>query len=557
MLFTGRDPILQSPFRLGACMAIPAMAGGVEAAAVWRERTGQAQELSIDLRQAVYGIAPWVRFLVDYNIAAGTLPPNWLPPEWTWRPTLNGGNLQGPFILGNPLGFQVFETKDGRLVTPTGIYPHHFIGFLALIGAGPEPQQIAQRIRTFDSLELEQMVGEAGMIMGIHRTAAEWAAHPQGQAIANIPVVEIIKIGDSDPIPWANNPTAPLSGIRVLSNSHVIASSTASRTLAGYGAEVLHVAREQGFEHEALVVDVNVGMRSTMLDLKNPEQNRVQQRLVARADVFVEGFRGRKMEELGFGAEQVARMKPGIVYLSVRPYGWEGPWKMYAGFDMEALTVTGFTLIQGGGQRPRFPPTFVMNDYIAGYMGAAGVIAALRRRARGRQLSRPCAPRALFDMVPKPRPAHRRGFRTPRAREPARRAGGNSRADALWRPRAIGTARQAFPHADRLARAARSRARRRQTGVRELKRRRHLTRQHNGKHDDVRQRRRQRRCDAGAARAHHPVHDAARRLPLYRRRSARRGVRRRRVTGPSANGPGPPRGPARHTAARRHPRDRA
>ena len=159
VLFTGRDPILQSPFRLGACMAIPAMAGGVEAAAVWRERTGQAQELSIDLRQAVYGIAPWVRFLVDYNIAAGTLPPNWLPAEWTWRPTLNGGNLQGPFILGNPLGFQVFETKDGRLVTPTGIYPHHFIGFLALIGAGPEPQQIAQRIRTFDSLELEQMVG--------------------------------------------------------------------------------------------------------------------------------------------------------------------------------------------------------------------------------------------------------------------------------------------------------------------------------------------------------------------------------------------------------------
>jgi crotonobetainyl-CoA:carnitine CoA-transferase CaiB-like acyl-CoA transferase len=382
VLFTGRDPILNSRFRLGACMAIPAMAGGVGAAAVWRERTGQAQELSIDLRQAVYGIAPWARFLADYNIAAGTLPPDWLPPEWTWIPTLNGRPLQGPFMLGNPLGFQVFETKDGRLVTPTGIYPHHFIGFLALIGAGPEPQQIAQRILAFDSIELEEMVGEAGMIMGIHRTAAEWAAHPQGQAIANIPVVEIIKIGESDPVPWANSPTAALSGIRVLSNSHVIASTTASRTLAGYGAEVLHVAREQGFEHDALVADVNVGMRSTLLDLKNPEQNRVQQRLVPRADVLVEGFRGRKMEELGFGAEQVARMKPGIVYLSVRPYGWEGPWKMYAGFDMEGLTVTGFTMIEGGGQRPRFPPTFVMNDYIAGYMGAAGVIAALRRRAR-------------------------------------------------------------------------------------------------------------------------------------------------------------------------------
>ena len=123
VLFTGRDPILQSPFRLGACMAIPAMAGGVGAAAIWRERTGQAQELSIDLRQALYGIAPWARFLADYNIAAGALPPGWLPPEWNWDPTVNGRNIQAPFILGNPLGFQVFETKDGRMVTPTGHTP--------------------------------------------------------------------------------------------------------------------------------------------------------------------------------------------------------------------------------------------------------------------------------------------------------------------------------------------------------------------------------------------------------------------------------------------------
>ena len=48
------------------------------------------------------------------------------------------------------------------------------------------------------------------------------------------------------------------------------------------------------------------------------------------------------------------------------------------------LTVTGFTLIEGGGQRPRFPPTFVMNDYIAGYMGAAGVARPRSAGARTR-----------------------------------------------------------------------------------------------------------------------------------------------------------------------------
>lgn len=381
--FTGRDPIVRSRFRTGACMAIPAVGAGVGAAAVWRERTGQSQDLSVDLRQAVYSVSPWARLLVEELRKIDMLPGDPLPPEWTWQPTLNGRGLQAPLAIGNPLSFAIFETRDGRRVTPTGLYPQHFVGFLRVIGAAPDTASIAAAIRTFDSADLEDRVGEAGMIMGIHRTQAEWLAHPQGQAVAATPLVEVVKIADSEPVPWTPNPTQPLSGVRALACSHVIASSTVARNLAGYGAEVLHVARDQGFEHDAIWQDVNVGMRSTILDLKNAEQNRVLQNLLPQADVFIEGFRGRKMEELGFGVEDVARARPGIIYCSVRAYGWEGPWKMFAGFDMEALTVSGFTAIEGSGpDRPRFPPTFVMNDYIAGYIGAAGVIAALRRRAR-------------------------------------------------------------------------------------------------------------------------------------------------------------------------------
>ncbi|ANY82408.1 hypothetical protein BB934_29350 (plasmid) [Microvirga ossetica] len=144
--------------------------------------------------------------------------------------------------------------------------------------------------------------------------------------------------------------------------------------------------------------DVNVGMRSTMLDLRNADQAKALDALVPRADVFMESFSGRGIERLGFGVEEVARKRPGIVYLTVRCYGWDGPWKDRAGFDMEALTVTGYTMAEGGGGKPgipptfpmpegesptpAFPPTLVLNDYIAGYLGAAGVIAALRRRAR-------------------------------------------------------------------------------------------------------------------------------------------------------------------------------
>lgn len=381
--FTGRDPIVRSRFRTGACMAIPGMGAGVGAAAVWRERTGQSQDLSVDLRQAVYSVAPWARLLVEELRAIDMLPGDPLPPEWTWRPTINDRPLQAPLAIGNPLTFAIFEARDGRRVTPTGFYPHHLEGFLRVIGSAPNPASIAAAIRAFDSADLEDRVGEAGMIMGIHRTREEWLAHPQGQIAAAVPLVEIIKVGDSDPVPWTSNPAQPLSGLRVLACSHVIASSTVARNLAGYGAEVLHITRAQSFEHEAIWQDVNIGMRSTLLNLKDATQHRVLQGLLPRADVFIEGFRGRKMEELGFGVQDVARARPGSIYCSVRAYGWDGPWKSFAGFDMEALTVSGFTAIEGSGpDHPRFPPTFVMNDYIAGYVATAGVIAALRRRAR-------------------------------------------------------------------------------------------------------------------------------------------------------------------------------
>jgi crotonobetainyl-CoA:carnitine CoA-transferase CaiB-like acyl-CoA transferase len=240
--FTGSDPIVGSHFRIGACMAVPAMAAAVGAAAIWRERTGERQDASIDLRQAVYGVAPWMRLLTDELMALGALTHDPLPSDLTWQPSLNGRALQAPLILGNPLSFGIFETRDGRLVTPTGIYPQHFVGFLSLIGAAPDRRSIADNIKASYSDELEQMVGKSGMIMGMHRTADEWLQHPQGKYLSTVPLIEIVKIGDSAPMPWTPAPTLPLSGIKALACTHVIASTTAARTLAGYGAEVLHVA---------------------------------------------------------------------------------------------------------------------------------------------------------------------------------------------------------------------------------------------------------------------------------------------------------------------------
>jgi crotonobetainyl-CoA:carnitine CoA-transferase CaiB-like acyl-CoA transferase len=381
--FTGSDPLLRSRFRIGTCMAIPAMAAGVGAAAIWRERTGEGQDLSVDLRQAVWNTNPLIGLIHVELQNAGLIPASDpIPASLTsWMPKVNGLMVQAPVGLGNPLSFQAFETRDGRFINLTGIYPHLLDRILLTLKTVPDQAAIRAVVRKWDGQELEDTLAARNGVAALHRTPEEWLAHPQGKYLAGTPLIEIVKVGDAPRRQFSPAPERPLSGLKVISCTHVIAGTTAARTLAEYGADVLHIARDQSFEHEGLVIDVNVGMRSAWVNLRDPEQNKRFARLLPQTDVFIEGFRGRSMERLGFGAEEVARQRPGIVYLSVRGYGWEGPWRDRAAFDMEGVSTTGFTMTEGGGGPPRFPPTLVMNDYITGYIGAAGILAALRRQA--------------------------------------------------------------------------------------------------------------------------------------------------------------------------------
>lgn len=250
--FEGEDPIYPSVHRLGACISLPMMGSALAAAAIWRMRTGRGQDLSLDLRKAIHGINPLYRF----------------------KPTINGYAYQMPFALGNPLNFGLFLTKDGRWVLPTGMYPNQLQGWTEFLRTSPDPASMANAIAKWDAADLDEAAASKNMIFALCRSSAEWLAHPQGQLLQDVPVIEIIKIDDSEPEPFAPEATRPLAGLRVMSATHVIAGNMASRTLAEQGAEVLHIVRPQEFEHELLYVDPCVGFRSAWLDLKDPAGNR-------------------------------------------------------------------------------------------------------------------------------------------------------------------------------------------------------------------------------------------------------------------------------------------
>ena len=191
--FVGEDPIFPSVHRLGACIGIPIMAGAAGIADIWRQRTGRGQDLNLDLRKAIHGINPAYKFM----------------------PTVNGYPYQLPYGIGNPMNFDLYRTKDGRFFLPTGAYPRLLHSMCTFLGCSPDKDSIANAVSKWDSAELDEAAADAGLVFALIRTAEEWAAHPQGKQLAEEPLVEIVKIGDSDPEPFT--PAArPLSGLRVL-----------------------------------------------------------------------------------------------------------------------------------------------------------------------------------------------------------------------------------------------------------------------------------------------------------------------------------------------------
>lgn len=358
--FTGADPILPSKHRLGAIMAMGMMAPAVATQIFYRMRGGPAQDLSVDLRKAVAHINPLYMF----------------------KNTVGGHPYHSPILTKeNALGFSIYPTKDGRWYLPTAIYPRMWLDWAGLLH-GLDAKSVAQAISQWNALELEDAAAERGMIGSMCRTPEEWYAHPQGRLLAETPLIEIVKIGDSDPVlPALTNDRRPLSGIKVAAFSHVIAGPVVSRTLAEQGAQVLDMANP-ALEIDTLVKDIHLGFRSTWMDLRQKEDVNTAFELLRDADVMVENYRGSKIAEFGLSAEEVAKIRPGIVYASIRGFGFEGPWADRGGFDMDANCCTGYAALEGTEDKPQLPPTVVLNDYLAGYLTSLGVLTALILRAK-------------------------------------------------------------------------------------------------------------------------------------------------------------------------------
>jgi crotonobetainyl-CoA:carnitine CoA-transferase CaiB-like acyl-CoA transferase len=356
--FAGEDPIVAASHRLGACIGIPQMAAAVAAVALHRRRGGPAQDLHLDLRQAVHGITPHA----------------------FWHPTLAGEMAPIAMLFDNPFLLDPYLTRDGRTVMASGVYPHLAAKWLRFLDVAPDRDKVAAAIARWDSAELEEAANRAGLPLAIARTPAEWLAHPQGALLAATPVIGLKRLDDASPRALSAA-ERPLQDVRVLSFTHAIAGPTVGRTLAEQGADVLCATRPNDYEHDFIYADANLGSRSTYLDLTRETGRATAEQLLAGADIVVNNHRAGKLERLGLDPRALAERHPGIISVSVTCYGSTGPWAERGGFDMNGSAASGLMALEGSPELPRLPATGMINDFITGYLGAIGATAALIKRA--------------------------------------------------------------------------------------------------------------------------------------------------------------------------------
>lgn len=356
---TGHDPVFSTKFKIGQTCAAVLAGVGTAVNDLWELKTGRRQQVAIDVRHAAAGLRS---------------------TEYMQRPDASGAFA--PVVSASHKAMraitQPWPTKDDRWVLPHFGLPNLQARMQALLGCEPNPESVAAAVKQWNALDLEAAIDEHRVCGGMVRTNEEWLAGEHGQVLAAKPIVEIIKIGDSAPEPLPAG-ERPLSGIRALDLTRILAGPICARTLAEHGADVLMVAAEHVPQIAEHVMDTSHGKRSCFLNLKDPADNARLKELAKGADVFSQGYRPGQIAGLGFGPEELAAVRPGIVYASINCYGADGPFSHRGGWEQVAQTMTGICH-EGSPERPQLLPAAAC-DYTTGYLAAYGILLALARRA--------------------------------------------------------------------------------------------------------------------------------------------------------------------------------
>ncbi|MCR0984970.1 CoA transferase [Roseomonas populi] len=317
---------------------------------------------------------PALPVAVDRHLASAWFLSSLRPQGW---------NIPAPWdpIAGD------YRAADGWIRLHTNA-SHHREAALSVLGCAGEREAVAAAVSRLAADDLEAAVLRAGGCAATMRDMLAWQAHPQGQAVRAEPLIALEET-TAPPLSWRPDPTRPLAGIRVLDLTRILAGPVATRFLAGLGAAVLRID-PPGWEEPSLAPDVTPGKRCARLDLRQAEDRRRFEALLAGAHILVHGYRPGALDALGLGAAERRRINPGLIDVSLCAYGWTGPWAGRRGFDSLVQMSSGIAaagMVWKGTSQPVPLPAQAL-DHATGYlMGAAALRGLTARLRNGRALT--------------------------------------------------------------------------------------------------------------------------------------------------------------------------
>jgi CoA-transferase family III len=353
-MLSGADPVLPSSFAVGTAAQVPVAAAALAACELGYARGQVRQDVRVDMLHAALECVGW--FSVN-----GRVPEAW-------------DKFSG-----------VYRCAD-EWVRVHANFAHHRDGALRLLGLSPETAQRAdaeRALQAWRAVDFEQAAADHGLVVAALRSFDEWDAHPQGQSVAGQPLMTFERIGDAPAIPMLRlqPDQRPLSGLRVLDLTRILAGPVCGRTLAAYGADVMLVNAPHLPNIEA-IASTSRGKLSAHVDLRTEKGRRDLNQLLASTHVLVQGYRPGALDGLGYGPDMLSQREMGLVYVSLSAYGSEGPWRRRRGFDSLVQTAMGFNHAEAaaaGTPEPKPLPMQIL-DYATGHLMAFAASAALLRQ---------------------------------------------------------------------------------------------------------------------------------------------------------------------------------
>ena len=352
---TGADPVFPSSFAVGTAAQVSMASAAGMAALIGTLRELPKQSVSIDMLEAA--IECTGHFTLD-----GKATPKF-------------AELSGLYLC-----------SDGWLRIHAN-FEHHRDAALTVLGLTPGPDtsrsDVEQQALNWNRQSLEDAILDNNGACAAVRTFTEWDELPQAQAVAKLPLVEITKTGDAKPktLLSLSKEQQPLTDVRVLDLTRILAGPVCGRTLAAYGADVMLVNSPE-LPNIDSIIETSRGKRSTHLNLHNATDKEKLHQLIAGAHVFVQGYRPGSLAALGLTPDALAEKYPGIVYTSLSAYGRTGPWSERRGYDSLMQSASGINMAEAqakGTSKPTALPMQIL-DYASGFLMAFGTQVALHKQ---------------------------------------------------------------------------------------------------------------------------------------------------------------------------------